>query len=65
MNHAPKRMLTVSETADLLQVSDRTVRRLLADGALPSHQLGRCRRISRDDLDAFLSRNRKASFSVL
>lgn len=43
------KLRTIDETAELLNTSTRTVRRLIDSGALPAHRLGRCVRIS--DLD--------------
>ena len=49
---------TIGETADLLNVSTRTVRRFIDSGALPAHRFGRLVRISEDDISAFLAANR-------
>jgi excisionase family DNA binding protein len=49
---------TIDETAEVLNVSPRTVRRLIESGALRAHRLGRLVRISDDDVTAFLSANR-------
>lgn len=40
------RLRTIDETADILSVSTRTVRRLIDSGALPVHRFGRSVRIS-------------------
>ena len=48
-------LMTASEVAELLQVSLRTVRRLIADGTLPVARVGRSVRISTETLDALLS----------
>ena len=50
-----KPLMTASEVAELLQVSLRTVRRLIADGTLPVARVGRSVRISTETLNAFLS----------
>lgn len=55
----PPRMLTVSHTAEHLQMSQKTVRRLIAAGELRSHRLGGCIRVAEDDLASFLSTRRK------
>lgn len=49
-------LLTVSEVADLLRVSPRTVQRYAADRKLPAVTLpsGRGLRFRREDIDAFL-----------
>jgi len=41
----PKRLLTVEEVADLLRLSTRQVRRLIADGRLQAVHLGRAVRV--------------------
>ncbi len=52
-------LLTVRATADRLQVAEKTVRRLIAAGDLPTHRIGGCVRVSEDDLLVFLSRARQ------
>jgi excisionase family DNA binding protein len=52
------RLRTIEETAELFNTSTRTVRRLIASGALPVHRLGRSVRISEADISAFLAANR-------
>jgi excisionase family DNA binding protein len=53
------RLHTVDETAEILNVSTRTVRRLIVSGALPVHRFpGRIIRISDADIAAFLAANR-------
>ena len=48
--HGPRqpfgRLRTIDETAEILNVSSRTVRRLINSGALPVHRFGRSVRIS-------------------
>ena len=48
----------VAETAKLLYVSKKTVRRLIASGALVAHRVGRSVRVSDTDLRAFLNQRR-------
>jgi excisionase family DNA binding protein len=49
--------ITIAEAAEYLQVSDRTVRRLIADGELMGYRMGRFRRIiERVDLTSLLSK---------
>ena len=48
-------LFTLLQTAELLQVSTRTVTRAIAAGGLKSHKVGRQIRISQDDLTAFLA----------
>jgi excisionase family DNA binding protein len=52
------RLRTIDEAAELLNVSPRTVRRLIESGALPVHRLGRLVRIADPDLAAFLAATR-------
>jgi excisionase family DNA binding protein len=54
------RLRTIDEVAELLNVSPRTVRRLIESGALPVHRLGRLVRIADADLATFLAANRGA-----
>jgi excisionase family DNA binding protein len=54
----PVRLHTIDETAELLNVSPRTVRRLIEAGALRAHRIGRLVRISDEDIAAFLAANR-------
>jgi len=52
----PATMLrTIPETAEILNVSARTVRRLIADGELPAHRIRGLVRISDADIAAFLA----------
>jgi len=51
------KLRTIDETAELLSVSVRTVRRLIESGALPVHRIGRAVRISDADIAAFLAAN--------
>jgi excisionase family DNA binding protein len=52
------KLRTIDETAELLNVSPRTVRRLIESGALPAHRLGRIVRIADPDLVVFLAASR-------
>ncbi|MBP2340163.1 excisionase family DNA binding protein [Saccharothrix coeruleofusca] len=47
-------LLSVQTVADLLSVSRWTVYRLIWDGVLQSVQVGRCRRVVKSSLDAYL-----------
>src|SRR3954452_15051534 len=51
-------MLTIGQVAEHLAVSDRTVRRWIADRKLIAHRIGRSIRIATDDLRLFLSQYR-------
>ena len=50
---------TVSEIADLLKMSERTVWRWVATGELAVHRLGRSVRVLDSDLRAFLATRRE------
>jgi excisionase family DNA binding protein len=52
------RLLSIAAVALHLGLSEKTVRRLIQDGQLPSHRVGRQIRISEMDLAAFLLRSR-------
>ena len=49
------RFYTTAQVAELLSVSQRTVRRWIATGELVAHKLGRGVRISEADLKTFLA----------
>jgi excisionase family DNA binding protein len=53
------RLLGVDDVAARLAVSTKTVRRWIARGDLPVHQLGRQLRVAEEDLALFLQRSRK------
>ena len=53
------RFYTVSQVANLLAVSTRSVRRWIAAGELLAHKFGRQVRISEIDLRAFVDRRRE------
>jgi excisionase family DNA binding protein len=55
------RLLSIATVALQLDVSQKTVRRLIEDGELPIHRIGRQVRISESDLAAFIARSRCAS----
>lgn len=46
-----RRYITIAEAADYLQISDRTVRRLITDGELTGYRMGSSRRTIRVDLN--------------
>lgn len=46
-----RRYITIAEAAEYLQISDRTVRRLIADGELTGYRMGKSRRLIRVDLN--------------
>ena len=50
-----RNLLTVAQVASELNISVRTVRRLIASGSLPVHRIGRSVRVSPSSLSAFLT----------
>jgi len=52
--------LTITETAERLKVSPKTVRRWIARGDLKIHRFGRQIRVSEGDFKAFTARHREA-----
>ena len=53
------RGLTVADVADRLGASEKTVRRLLADGSLHHHRIGHLVRIAEEDFNAFVAARRR------
>jgi excisionase family DNA binding protein len=58
-HHLPV-LLTIEQAAETLQLSTRTVRRLIDAGDLIAHRIGRGWRISQDDLRTFIRTRRQA-----
>jgi excisionase family DNA binding protein len=52
------KLRTIAETAEVLNVSPRTVRRLIESGALQVHRFGRLVRIGDGDIAVLLTANR-------
>lgn len=55
---SPRPLLSPQRTADRLNVSLKTVRRLIASGSLPAYRIGRQFRISEEALAHFISARR-------
>lgn len=52
---SPRRLMTIPAAAELLAVSPRTVRRLIAEGELPAYRIGsRSLRVKASDVDELL-----------
>jgi excisionase family DNA binding protein len=58
-NHG--QLLDVPAVARQLDVSEKTVRRLIARGELRAHRIGRLLRISEEELGRFIDANRQNS----
>lgn len=56
---SPK-LLDIGAVAQRLNVSCKTVRRLIARGELPVHRIGRLHRVSEIDLDTYVASRRQA-----
>ena len=54
----PFRLLTISEAAEYLAISERSIKRLIARGHLPCIRVGSALRFAFADLEAFIARNR-------
>jgi excisionase family DNA binding protein len=52
------RLRTIDETAEILNLSCRTVRRLIDSGALPVHRFGRSVRVSDADIAQLMAASR-------
>jgi excisionase family DNA binding protein len=52
-------LLDVNTAAEYLGVTQRFIRRLVAERRIPYHKLGRFVRIAQSDLDALLATNRR------
>ena len=57
--HSATRLVTVAETAKFLQLSGRTVRRMIARGDLASYRIGRSLRLYEHEVHAFVRRRRQ------
>lgn len=55
MSQHPPMLLTIAQAADQLALSERQVKRLIADGRLASVRIGTARRVRRADLAAFVA----------
>jgi len=50
--------LTVKQMAEILQVSQRTIYRMIDSGKLPAYKLDRDWRIAKEDIDQFLEKRK-------
>ena len=51
-------LMTVPEVAEVLSMSPFSVWKMVLDGRLPSHKIGRSRRVASADIEALLSASR-------
>lgn len=51
-----KEILTVSQVAEYLQLSEMTTYKLVQEGKIPAFKIGRHWRVKKSDLDAFIER---------
>jgi len=54
LTNATTPFYTLSQLADLLQLTEMTIYRMISRGALPCYVIGRAKRFRRDDIDKFL-----------
>ena len=57
--HAFPALMTIGQTAEVLQVSTKTIRRWIKNGDLIAHRLGGQWRISETDLQSFIRMRRE------
>jgi excisionase family DNA binding protein len=57
-------LLTIREVAERLNISLSMAYRLVATGEISSYQIGSCRRVSEEDLDAFLEERRTNTIKI-
>ena len=55
----PQRLYSVTETAEILNVSEKTVRRMIEDGRLRHVTIGRLIRITPADFEDFIRDHRR------
>ena len=58
MNSVIEEYLTADKAAAILDVTPQMIRKLCHGGHLPFYKVGRCIRISREDFDKYLLRQR-------
>ncbi|PAV27996.1 DNA-binding protein [Virgibacillus profundi] len=54
-----KEIMTVSQVAEYLQLSEMTTYKLVQEGKIPAFKIGRHWRVKRDDLDELIERLKK------
>lgn len=63
-NTHPPRLLTTKQAAELLQVSELTIKRRVYSGELESIKIGRARRIPAQSLERYIQTNGAPSFEI-
>lgn len=58
-NIAEKEILTISQVAAYLQLSEMTTYKLVQEGKIPAFKIGRCWRVIKGDLDTLIDRLKK------
>lgn len=58
-SYNPPRFLTISQVADELGYSERSVWRRIREGKIPTHRFDGSTRISREDLDRYIRQCRR------
>ena len=61
---SPPRLLTVEQAAELMNVSVRFVRRLIAERRIAVHRLGQHVRIAEADLETFIADGRDEAMGL-
>ncbi|MGP4064033.1 helix-turn-helix domain-containing protein [Oceanobacillus sp. M65] len=56
MTNEANEIMTVSQVAEYLQLSEMTTYKLVQDGKIPAFKIGRHWRVKRDDLDELIER---------
>jgi excisionase family DNA binding protein len=54
-----KPLLTTEQVSEILQILPKTVREYIRDGKLPASKFGKVWRVSEEDLEQFIERQRK------
>ncbi|GAB3055270.1 helix-turn-helix domain-containing protein [Virgibacillus ainsalahensis] len=59
MTNETKEIMTVSQVAEYLQLSEMTTYKLVQEGKVPAFKIGRHWRVKRDDLNELIERLKK------
>ena len=54
----PREFYTVAQLANLLQLNEMTIYRMVKTGQIPCHMIGRIMRFRHDDIEEFLKQRR-------